>query len=233
VLEFGCGEGIVALGVAERLAPLRMVGVEISDATAQCLPIAKRYIGIERLPANLAFQRIEPGQDLRRLGAFDLVYSWSVFEHVSQDILRQTMESVACALAPDGIFFLQISPLYYSAFGSHLNPWVPAPWAHLSMQDDLFKSAFFAASEASDEIIESWSVYDSSSDGFRDRVWRTYRTLNKVTARELEREARGAGLEIVRDYRTHCDPPVPDHLAAIFDADTLRTEQVVWLLRRA
>ena len=82
VLEFGCGEGTMSLGMALRKETRRVVGVEILDVLKQCLHLARREIRLESLPANLDLFQITPGQQLLQFGQFDLVYSWSVFEHV-------------------------------------------------------------------------------------------------------------------------------------------------------
>jgi hypothetical protein len=66
----------------------------------------------------------------------------------------------------------------------------------------------------------------------RSLIWKTYQTLNKTTAKRLERLANAAGLKIVRDYRTTNEQPISDYLAAIYDRDVLLTEQIVWLLQR-
>jgi SAM-dependent methyltransferase len=234
VLEFGCGEGTMALGVALQHSPSRVVGVEILDVYKNCLPFAKKHLGLNLLPSNLHLEGIGPGQGLRHLGLFDFAYSWSVFEHVSQNLLEAALRSIQSVLKPNGIFMLQISPLYHSAFGSHLGPWIPEPWAHLSMPDDAYRRRFFDSPAATPEIMESWSVYLPEGAGCRESrqlIWDTYHTLNKVTAPQLARVVKTAGFEIVRDYRTTCDHPIPDHLADIFDQRALSTEQVVWLLR--
>lgn len=236
VLEFGCGEGTMALGMALRKQPRRMVGVEILDVHSQCLPLARREIGLESLPDNLSLQQIVPGGELSGLGQFDIVYSWSVFEHVAQAVMPQALATIKAALKPDGYFFLQISPLYFSAFGSHLSPWVPEPWAHLSMQHDTFHRRLLEAGKTPDRVRSEWSVYiplHADQVAERAALWETYVTLNKVTAPQLCRLLTEAGFQIVRDYRTRNEIPVPQHLAEIYDSDVLTTEQIVLLMRHS
>jgi hypothetical protein len=136
---------------------------------------------------------------------------------------------VASALKPDGVFMMQISPLYYSAFGSHLAPWIPEPWAHLVMQDDAYEKALFEARDATSGVEES----SMNLADVRRAVWNTYHTLNKMTAPRLERIAVAAGLRIVRDYRTQNEHPIPDFLKDLYDEQILLTEQIVWLLQKA
>jgi SAM-dependent methyltransferase len=236
VLEFGCGEGTVALGVALQHEPKRMVGVEILDVYEKCLPFARDNLGLESLPENLTLHKITPGDDISGLGNFDFIFTWSVFEHVSQQLLPAAFKTLKRALNPDGVIFLQISPLFYSRDGSHLAPWIPVPWGHLALQADEYYRRLLAAPKTGDNLRASWSVYipsDAEEAEERRLLWQTYDTLNKVTAPELMRLATQSGLKIVRDYRTKNDDAVPATLAEVFHEDVLRTEQIVWLLRHA
>jgi SAM-dependent methyltransferase len=236
VLEFGCGEGTMALGMALRKNVQRVVGVEILDVYEQCLPIARKEIGLNAIPSNLQLRQIPPGGSLTQWGQFDFIYSWSVFEHVSQNMFAAALASIKAALKPGGLFFLQISPLYYSANGSHMGPWVPEPWAHLSMQHDMYYQRLLSAEETPPNVRSEWSVYiplTADRETERAALWDTYVTLNKVTAPQLCRLVREAGFEIKRDYRTKTDVPVPSHLAEIYDEDILTTEQIVLLLSHA
>jgi SAM-dependent methyltransferase len=235
VLEFGCGEGTMALGVALRKQAQRVVGVEILDVHKQCLSLANRQICLDALPSNLHLRQIAPGADLTVFGAFDIAYSWSVFEHVSQHMLERAMGSVFAALKPGGFFFVQISPLYYSPNGSHLMPWVCEPWAHLLMQDDAFKSRLFGAPETPAQIRNEWAVYiPDAADIATERgiLWNTYETLNRMTAPNLRRLVESTGFEVLRDYRTHADFDIPQSLLDVFQRDVLLTEQVVLLARK-
>ncbi len=65
----------------------------------------------------------------------------------------------------------------------------------------------------------------------RCALWETFTTLNKVSAPQLERHVRAAGLKIVRDYRTSSDFPIPESLLDVFNRDVLTTEQIVWMLQ--
>jgi SAM-dependent methyltransferase len=236
ILEFGCGEGTVALGLALQHRPRRVVGVEILDVYKKCLPFARDNLGLESLPDILSLHKIAPGAGFADLGKFDCVFTWSVFEHVSQEFLPEAFEMLKKALKPGGVIFLQISPLYYSRDGSHLAPWIPVPWGHLALQADDYYKRLLSAPATPDHLRSSWSVYipmDAEQAEERRVLWETYDTLNKATAPQLARLAAQAGLKIVRDYRTRNDDPIPSDLAEIFNEDVLRTEQIVWMLQSA
>lgn len=235
VLEFGCGEGTMALGVALRKEAQRVVGVEILDVHEQCLPLAQSQLGISELPPNLYLRKIVPGADLTAYGTFDVVYSWSVFEHVAQDLLLRAMRSVFDVLNPGGHFFLQIDPLYYSPNGSHMMPWLAEPWAHLTLQADTFKRRLFEAPETSAKVRNEWAVYIPLGDDTateRKALWETYETLNHMTAPQLRRLAEKVGFDVVRDYRTTSDHEIPAQLLDAYDREALLTEQIVLLLKK-
>lgn len=236
ILEFGCGEGTMALGMALGYSPARVVGAEILDVYRSCAALAKTNLGLNALPENLRLTQIAPGQSLELLGRFDFVYSWSVFEHVHQDLLLTAMRTIHQALKPRGVFLLQISPLYYSAFGSHLEPWVPEAWAHLAMQADTYRDRFMRAPDTPADVRHAWAVYvseDAPRQQERAAIWETFKTLNRATAPQLQRLAEEVGFELVRDYRTARDYPIPDYLSEIYDRDVLLTEQIVWLFQRS
>ena len=235
VLEFGCGEGTMALGAALRKEAQRVVGVEILDVHEQCLSLAREQLGIANLPSNLHLRKIAPGADLAVFGTFDVVYSWSVFEHVAQDLLPTAMQSIFDALNPGGHFFLQIDPLYYSPNGSHMMPWVTEPWAHLTMQSDAFRKRLFEAPETPSKVRNEWAVYipmETDTTTERNALLETYETLNRATAPQLRRLAESIGFDVVRDYRTTTEFEPPRQLLDVYDRDALLTEQVVLLLRK-
>lgn len=218
ILDFGCGEATMALSIALRFAARRVVGVEIHKEIDNCIPYAYAQLGLEDLPGNLELKRMDPDSPLKEAGMFDVIYSWSVFEHVAQNLIVDCFQKLKNVLRPGGIMFLQTTPLYYSAEGSHLKPWVPAPWAHLSMQQDLLYAALREKIEDAGQFEQLRSVYE---------------TLNRATAPELIRAVQRAGFRIVREYRTFDEIEVPAHLKEIYTEDALMTNQLVFLAAHA
>lgn len=218
ILDFGCGEATMALGVALRYGARRCVGVEIHSEIDNAVPYASAQLGLDRLPDNLELVRVEADSPLTSLGTFDVIYSWSVFEHVRQDMIVECLQKLREVLRPGGVMFLQTTPLYYSAEGSHFKPWIPEPWAHLSMEQDLFYAALRSATETPQQANDLIQVYEG---------------LNRVTAPQLIRAVQQAGFEVIREYRTYDDLPIPDHLLEIYTKEALTTQQVVLLAGHA
>ena len=236
VLEFGCGEGTVALSIALQHNPRRIVGVDILDVHNQCLPLARENLRLQSLPDNLELKKIAPGEDFLSLGRFDCIYSWSAFEHVAQDLLRGTFRTLKSVLKPGGSIFLQATPLFYSRDGSHLAAWIPIPWGHLTTQADTYYKRLMSAPDTPEEVRSDWTVYiplGTERDEERRLMWEIYESLNRTTAPQLERLAQEEGLHIVRDFRTRIDDPIPGFLAETFDEDILRTDQIAWMLQHS
>lgn len=218
ILDFGCGEATMALGLALQYGPRRVVGVEIHDEIDNALPYATAQLGLDRLPDNLELRLVDPDASLEALGTFDIIYSWSVFEHVSQELIVDCLAKMRRVMRPDGIMFLQTTPLYYSAEGAHLMPVVAAPWSHLSMQQD--------------RLYDELRRNADSPEQAEHLQW-VYERLNRVTAPGLLRCAEQAGFAVIKEYRTYNEIVVPEDLKEIYTMEALTTNQLVFLAKHA
>lgn len=219
ILDFGCGEGISALGLALDHKSRLVVGVDIMPDPERCLHVAQSQIGLATLPDNLALHRVNPGELHSDRDQFDVIYSWSVFEHVDERVIGDVIQLLYKSLAPNGVLLIQIAPLYYSAEGSHLCDYIREPWGHLLHQHNVYY----------DKLVSATS---GESDELTRALWSTYRTLNQITALELERVFENQGFEIVRKYVTQDAHIPPAELLSIFNRDVLTTNQIVLLLRK-
>jgi 2-polyprenyl-3-methyl-5-hydroxy-6-metoxy-1,4-benzoquinol methylase len=214
VLDFGCGEGISALGLVLDHEVGRVVGVDIGPDPERCLPLARAKLGLSTLPANLALHRVSPGYLHRDDDKFDLVYSWSVFEHVDQRLIGRTLKLIKSSLKRDGLFLAQIAPLYYSSEGSHLFHKIPEPWCHLLLQHNTLHERLVAATPDKNEFLT---------------LWGTYRTLNRITAGELVDRIADGGFEILKTWTDRETRRPPGSLMEVYKEDVLTTHQVIVL----
>ncbi|WP_419606439.1 hypothetical protein, partial [Thiolapillus sp.] len=90
---------------------------------------------------NLSRGRRHACQVLAEHHAVDAVFSWSVFEHVPQSQIPVIFADLYNSLHKGGLFFLQIEPLYYSPWGSHLRRFIDVPWAHLLWPGEQLRTA--------------------------------------------------------------------------------------------
>lgn len=216
IMDFGCGEGTAALALALNFGPRRVVGVDIGPDPERCLPDARAQLGLTELPSNLTLHRVRPGFLHSDEDRFDVVYSWSVFEHVDERLMGGVLKLIRSCLKPDGLFFVQIAPLYYSSEGSHLTHKIDEPWGHLLHQHDVFYEKLQTAAPDESEL---------------QALWGTYSTLNRMTADELTGQLRDNGFEILRTYTTKEERDPPQRLKAIFKEEVLTTNQILVLSR--
>lgn len=232
LLDFGCYDGITALGLMLRHRWARLIGVDI-DPGFEALPrLAREQIDLAELPAGLAFRRIAAGESLADVGPVDAIMTWSVFEHVERAILDSVVAGFHAALAPGGLCFVQIDPLFYSPQGSHLGRFATAPWAHLRMDDDALERFVMAAAPdtvPADEITEQFR--SMSFDDYKRFIFRHYRELNRITADELIALFTRNDFALVWQKRRRTEEPIPADLTGRHDEDRLRTCEIQALFR--
>lgn len=231
LLDFGTDTGVMALGLAQHCQAKRVIGVDINDNYKNLLNEIRGRLELVALPANLSFKQIRPDEPLSKTFAdetIDCVFSWSVFEHISQPFLPLVASEIAQVLRPGGYAFIQIAPLYYSAFGSHMDMIVPEPWAHLTMQLDLFQSRILHAEKNEFYISET----DANFEEIKRSLWGVFLTLNRIVASELLDLFEDTELNLVREYRTVNSHIPPANLTAIYNKDVLTTEQIVYLFQK-
>jgi predicted SAM-dependent methyltransferase len=88
-------------------------------------------LGICDLPSNLYLHELASSEAPIINGKIDLIYSWSVFEHVRTKYILDILKKFKRNLRIGGLFYLQVNPPYHSARGAHLFGHVSTPWSHL------------------------------------------------------------------------------------------------------
>jgi len=226
LLDFGCGAGEMALGLALQNYPARVVGVDISTDFDRLAELALENLDLRALPENLQFQKVRPGDVGTHTSKYDLIYSWSVFHHVDQKVLPSVIKGLRQILSRNGYLVLQISPLFYSAYGSVLSSVIKEPWAHLVYQHDNFESLFFNEANLPDFCSDV-----AVAQAWKPGAWDTYRTLNRITVPEILDEFERAGFKLVKKHTTTNFEDIPAKLKDIYIEEILRTEQAILLFQ--
>ncbi len=105
------------------------MGFDVNLTNTEHLERRAREEGVEPTAAALSFERSEPTRIPAEDCTFDMAFSWSAFEHVAEPV--PVLREIRRVLRPDGAFFLQLWPFYFSAKGSHLWEWFPEDFHHL------------------------------------------------------------------------------------------------------
>jgi cyclopropane fatty-acyl-phospholipid synthase-like methyltransferase len=215
ILDFGCGEGIAAASFALRHPKATVFGTDVLEVRPERL--RKKYdeqTGFS-LPENLSLFLTEVGSLPDQVCDMDLIYAWSVFEHVNFNQIADTMRLLRARLRPNGIFLLQTNPLYFSPKGSHLDRYDPTPWAHLLNQSDVLK----------DKVMRS-----AHPEVRKIREWEQFEALNKATADDIKEAAHHAGFSVVFEERLLTEEAPPQRLLQVYNLEVLTTEELRLLL---
>jgi ubiquinone/menaquinone biosynthesis C-methylase UbiE len=199
VADVGCGDGIMALGVAHGARPATLIAYDVNEVDVDLLrERARRYGVAEELPAELTFTRSGPTAIPADDATFDVVYTWSVFEHVADPLML--LREIRRILKPDGALFLQLWPFYYSARGSHLWDWFPDPFHHLLQSEE--------------EIVEAMRASDLHAREWTEYMLKEFLALNRVTLNELQRAIVAAKFVIRKIQLLAESWPVPPEVAS-------------------
>lgn len=199
VADIGSGDGIIDLGVALKARPEKLVGYDVRPTDVEALRRTAAANGIEELPdaQRLGFATSQANHVPAPDDTFDIVYSWSVFEHVDQPIAM--LREIRRILKPDGYLFLQVWPLFGSEHGGHLWQNVGESFTHLR------HSPFEL-----NEYLRGKAATDPTRPADDE-----FRSLNRITLDGLQRAHLAAGLRISKvtlQAETIHIPPELSHL---------------------
>jgi SAM-dependent methyltransferase len=170
VADIGCGDGIIDLGVAIKGNPRELVGYDLMDIDTEALLRGARAAGVaESLPSSLRFERSAPVSIPAPDHHFDLIFTWSVFEHVDDPVTL--LADVRRVIKPDGWFFLQLWPFFDSEHGGHLWPHYVGPFPQHLRRDE--------------QILDE--VEGNRATDPRRTAEDEYRSLNRITLDDLHR----------------------------------------------
>lgn len=233
VFDFGCGEGLMAKGVA--LVAREVHGVDIVPKFKGLEERFDAAFGPENRLPEVDLRLVEPGARLAyKDGYFDAAFAWSVFEHVHDT--PQALREIHRVLRPGGAFYLIINPLYYSAQGAHLWHILDEPWIHLKLtKEELLDRMRAAEMKPESEVAAGRTdIYQGRTvEAYRTCVMRCLDSLNMLTVGQLTQYVRDAGFTIVHQETRQTLPvePTPDLLDR-YSREDLMTDEVTLLMQR-
>lgn len=122
ILEFGCGWGRILRFFTRDVPPERLSGID-------CLPEAVALCQAADLGRHVTLVPPLPHTPLPS-GAFDLVYAYSVFSHLSESAHLAWLAELRRLLRPDGLLIVTTRPRDFVSYCAHLRTLSDRPtWA--------------------------------------------------------------------------------------------------------
>jgi SAM-dependent methyltransferase len=199
ILDVGCGDGITDLGIALRMRPEQLIGIDPFRGYERLESICREHHLPESLmhPPGLSFRPDDANALDFDDDAFDVVLSWGSLEHIAGGYDRALAE-IRRVLRPGGLFFAHPG-LFYGSVGNHLGEFFDDPWIHLKIdRDELRQRVLAGRPRYMDRAGEESSCED---------YWRWYTELNPITVDGFERELRAMAMEPKR-FALRTDPVV-------------------------
>lgn len=182
VADIGCGDGVIDLGLTLKGRPRKFVGYDVRPTDVDALRRIAAAAGVaDDLPSNLSFDTSGIDELPAEDNAFDVVVTWSVFEHVSYPV--RMLSEISRVLKPDGILFLQLWPFFYSEHGGHLWPHYDEEFPHL---------------RRGDEEIREHLRGRRGTDRTRTDAVDEYESLNRITVDQLHNAILAAGMTVTK-----------------------------------
>ena len=232
LLDFGCGDGITALGLMLRHGYPAVEGVDISTTHQGLMALADREIKLNRLPSGLQFRQIQAGEWLVSEHPYSAIMSWSAFEHIGRSFLQPVVSNLYDLLAPGGLLFIQINPLFYSPQGSHLGRFQLPDWAHLQWSKERIHQEVMAYRGDIPAADTEENFHIRSFGEYKAWVLQEFDQLNRITVDELRQCFEMQGFELVREVLSQVAQMPPEELKERFPEKDLRTEEVRFLFKR-
>jgi SAM-dependent methyltransferase len=187
ILDVGCGDGIIDLGIFLRMQPKELVGID-------------PFRGFERLPGVLAANHLptdlldDPRLQFRAEDGnaipypddyFDVAVSWGSLEHIAGGY-EQTLREIRRVLKKDGLLFVHPG-LYFGALGNHLGEFSDDPFIHLKLPPDELREVVLNT--------EPSRMDRAGHIATAEEYWQWHTELNRIRVSDFERELRELGFE--------------------------------------
>jgi len=187
ILDVGCGDGLIDLGIFLRMQPEELVGIDPFRGYERLPGVLEKY----GLPSDLLDDprlRFRP-EDANAVpypdDYFDVVVSWGSLEHIAGGY-RQALGEIRRVLKKDGLLFAHPG-LYYGALGNHLGEFFDDPFIHLKLPPEQLREKVLGT--------EPQRVDRAGHVATPAEYWQWYTELNRITVTGFERELREMGFE--------------------------------------
>jgi SAM-dependent methyltransferase len=191
ILDVGCGDGIIDLGIFLRMQPEQLVGIDPFRGYER-LPAA---LAANHLPADVLDEALAGGRlQFRAEDAnaipypddhFDVVVSWGSLEHIAGGY-HGALREIRRVLKRDGLLFVHPG-LYYGALGNHLGEFFDDPFIHLKLPPEELRERVLNTEPS--RMDRAGHVATPAE------YWQWFTELNPIRVPDFERELRDLGFE--------------------------------------
>lgn len=187
ILDVGCGDGIIDLGIFLRMQPEELVGIDPFRGYDRLSEVvASNHLPPDVLNDSRLKFRAEDGNAIPYPdNYFDVVVSWGSLEHIAGGY-RQTLKEIRRVLKNGGLFFVHPG-LYYGALGNHLGEFFDDPFVHLKLPETGLKEAVLKA--------RPQRMDRAGHVASPEEYWQWYTELNPIRVNDFEQELRKLGFE--------------------------------------
>lgn len=187
VMDLGSGDGLIDWGVATKLRPRKLVGVDLeqTDAAALLRRLQAHGLAKEGLPNSLSFAACTPERLPFPDDEFDWALSWSTFEHIHDPVA--SIREVRRVLKPGGCFFVQLYPFFLSEHGPHLENWYPEGFAQRFPLEEIMARVSPTFSKERALRVGGVNHARHGNRGPGDQVIWEYLNLNRISLDDLHR----------------------------------------------
>lgn len=183
ILDYGCGDGILSLGLLEKSGAKKVIGLEKVQVDIENLSSMASANKKDKFPDNHVLEfLISSGTDIPLPNSsIDVCVSWSVINFV--DDLPALWSEFRRVLKPGGYMFIQIWPLFWSEHGTQLWPW---------MEDN-----FLQYKKSQNQIFETIDA-SIKNKNLSESVKEQFLSSSRVTIDEIQRSMHEAGITIAK-----------------------------------
>lgn len=197
VLDFGCGDGQLALFLAKK-QPRRIVGIDLNRSAIERARASMSKAAVPRDTAVEFFVGSVDGLPLADR-SFDTLVAFDCLEHVMSPaaILREWHR----VLRPGGRCLLEWYP-YKGPWGPHMESLIPLPWAHVVFGQRAMFRAAQRLYDLPEFVPRHWDLDDNGNKKPNKwQAWSSFREqgyINELDVPTLRSLAKDCGFEITR-----------------------------------
>jgi ubiquinone/menaquinone biosynthesis C-methylase UbiE len=214
-LNVGCGEMLTDLGLLN-LGAERITGLDVTSKDSKWLEAVANKVKLAGFDfptdykKRIKFVQYDGVSFPFNDSAFDVIFSWSAFEHVAD--VKPVLQEMKRVLAPGGQVFIQVFPWYNSRFGSHLTDYISEPFFQTKRSIEWVKNE-----------LESYVAKnpDTSSEFILNYMFNEYKNLNKLSPSRFYQEVVEAGFSVIKSRLISYDENLTNAPASVNFSDLM------------